>query len=403
MKHIHRITWIALALLVALALLFARDLGHTILAQSNATSTPNVNWVDTRSGINVRSGPGYSYNIIGVMPLGTWIQPISRSKDGQWILIAYQSGQGWIQRDGVFWRLNTASLPILDGTDFTPIPPEALSSGAGGPTYTPNANWVSVGLDRAYVRSGPGQGWLPVGQALTGETVEPVARDESGEWILIYYDEGYGWISRQLVLWVTNVESLPVYDDSNLTPAFTAAPTIALVTNTPTTGPTVTEPPTQPPTELASPTIIVPATSTTVRPDTTTPLPAITNTTVPTDTSVPPTTPPTEPPTQIPPTNTSVPPTVAPTSTPAPTRTSIPATPVPTEPPTQISPTSTPRPATNTSVPASSTPRPANTAVPSTSTPRPANTAAPPTQAPATQAQATATSVLAPLLPPLGD
>lgn len=367
-------------MLVALALVFARDLGHTILAQSNATATPNVNWVDTRGGINVRGGPGYSYDPIGALPLGSWVQPISRSKDGQWILVAYQSSQGWIQRDGVYWRLNTAALPVLDGDDFTPIPPNALTAGARGPTYTPNANWVNVGLDRAYVRSGPGQGWLPVGQALTGQVVEPVARDQSGSWVLIYYGNGYGWISQELVLWITDTNSLPVYRDTNLTPAFTPAPTLVLVTNTPTLSATRTVPPTlvlpatvtRIPTELASPTGVAPRTPTSTLPDTSTPRPTPTNTTVP----------PTAPPTLVPtntqaPTSTRVPPTAAPTNT------RVPATPIQTEPP--VEPTSTPRPPINTAVPASATPRPANTAVP-------------PTEPPATDAGASATPLLPPLL-----
>ena len=395
MGNIHRSTWIAVALILALALLFARDLGHTILAQSNATATPNVNWVDTRAGINIRSGPGYNYDPIGGLALGAWVQPIARNSDGQWILIAYGSSQGWIQRDGVYWRLNTAALPLVDGQDFTPIPADALSTGPGSPTYTPNANWVNVGLNRAYVRSGPGQGWLPVGQAMTGQVVEPVARDESGDWVLIFYGNGYGWISRDLVLWINDTNALPVYNDTNLTPAFTMAPTLALVTNTPTLGITRTVPPTvaatitRAPTELASPTIVVSRTPTSILPSTSTPRPTVTDTTVPptvpTDTSVPPTSPPTVvPPTDTQaPTNTPVPPTAAPTSTPAPTNTRVPATPVPTEPPAE--PTSTPRP-------------PTNTAIPATATPRPANTAVLPTVLPATEIPASATPVVPPLL-----
>jgi hypothetical protein len=386
MKYTNRLTWIAVAALVAVALLLGRDLGHTILAQSNATPTPNVNWVDTRSGINVRSGPGYNYDPIGGLALGAWVQPIARSKDGQWILIAYQSGQGWIQRDGVFWRLNTAALPVVSGNSFTPIPPDAFSAGAGSPTYTPNANWVNVGLDRAYVRSGPGQGWLPVGQALTGQVVDPVAIDPSGDWVLISYGSGYGWISRNLVLWITDIGSLPVYEDTNLTPAFTTAPTIALVTNTPTLAITHTIAPTntqagaatRPPTEMASPTTGASRTPTaSTAPNTSTPRPATKTSVPPTNTTVPATSVPT---TQAP-SSTPVPPTTAPSSTPAPTNTRIPPTVVPTEPPVE----------------------PTNTAVPPTATPRPANTAVPPTQSPATEAATEPSSATAPpllILPP---
>lgn len=353
MERNHRFAWLGLALAALLLLILGRDFGQTILAQSNATPTPNINWVNTRGGINIRGGPGYEYERIGALPLGTWVEPVARNKDGQWILINYLSTMGWVQRDGVYWRLSTASLPVLSGEDFTPIPPPSSYSNPAAPPYTPNANWVNVGLDGAYVRSGPGQGWPPIGQIFTGEIVDPLARDEAGNWVLIRYGTGYGWISRSLVVWITDVDSLPVYASSDLTPQWTLVPTIRAVTNTPFV------PATQRPTGVIMPTYTLVATTTRTPFTPLAPASATATTFV------------TVAPTEVEPDTATPTPTIPDTNTPLPPAT---ITPLPTN--TPIPPTNTPRPPA-TEEPPTSTPQPTNTPIPPTNTPRPPVTEAP--------------------------
>jgi uncharacterized protein YraI len=85
------------------------------------------------------------------------------------------------------------------------------------PTVTPP---VSVVIEPdIYVRGGPGQSYLPVGQLVSGEIVVPVSRNEDANWVLIRYNAGYGWIRRDLAYWVQNIDALPVIDPNNLTPS----------------------------------------------------------------------------------------------------------------------------------------------------------------------------------------
>jgi len=219
------------SILVAFAHLGARRLS---LAQGEPTATPNINWVSVSEGINVRGGPGLDYAPIGALTVGTWVQPLARSLDGEWIMITYLTTQGWVQRDGVSWRLNSDALPVIDETEPTPIPRPLYYSTPGGPTYTPNANWVSVGADGAFVRSGPGQGYMPIGLLFTGDVVDPVAHDAAEDWMMIRYEDGFGWIRVDLVVWVSDIQALPVIDFPELTPSFTPVPTRAPNTRTPT-------------------------------------------------------------------------------------------------------------------------------------------------------------------------
>lgn len=230
----------ALGLLLALGLLAGISLsaGGLTRAQGDATPTPNINWVREAQGINVRGGPGRNYDVLGALPVGAWVQPLARDVTGEWILISYLYTQGWVQVDGVVWRLNTAALPVIDDPAPTPIPAVRDYNTPGGPTYTPNANWVSVGVAGAYVRSGPGQGYLALGELFTGDVVDPVAHDAAEDWVLIRFGDGYGWIRYDLVVWIEDIAALPVVDLPELTPSFTAVPVNP--TATPTLTPTAT-------------------------------------------------------------------------------------------------------------------------------------------------------------------
>ena len=222
-------------------------------AQDAPTPTPNVNWVQQPLGINVRSGPGLQYGPIGALAVGTWVQPLARDLSGEWVLIAYLDRQGWVRADGVSWRLDTAALPLIDVRSPTAIPRPLYYNTPGGPTYTPNANWVNVGAVVAFVRSGPGRGYLALGQLATGDVVDPVAHDAALDWVLIRYGDGYGWVRYDLVAWATDIAALPVVDVPNLTPSFTPVPILPTATRTHTPSATPTASDTFTPSATATP------------------------------------------------------------------------------------------------------------------------------------------------------
>ena len=386
--------------LIGLSLAAFARLGvqRSTLAQGEPTATPNINWVQAANGVNVRGGPGLSYSPIGALAVGTWVQPLARSVDGEWIMITYLTTQGWVQRDGVSWRLNTDALPVIDDTDPTPIPRPLYYNTPGGPTYTPNANWVSVGADGAFVRSGPGQGYMPIGLLFTGDVVDPVAHDTAEDWMMIRFEDGFGWIRYDLVVWVSDVQALPVIDFPDLTPSFTPIPTRAPNTRTPTPtrtpsrtptlrpsdtpspSPTLTPSNTATPTDTPSPSLTPTATSTASPSPTATATSTATSTRTPTPSPVPPSATPThtvtrtpspQPPSDTPtasltpspepPTSVAMLATDAPSRTPRPSRTptatnpptATPATPTstrtPTDTPTTVPPTATDTPTVTTS------------------------------------------------------
>ncbi|MBN1202686.1 MAG: SH3 domain-containing protein [Anaerolineae bacterium] len=226
---------VGLIVLCVLLLVVGQSADRRLWAQDGPTKPSNINWVRPESGINVRSGPGYTYGIIGHFLHGAWVQPLARSLDGEWILVAYYITQGWVQVDGVSWRLNTNALPLIPAMKPTPIPvPLGMYETPGAPTQTPNASWIRSGPNGVYVRSGPGQEFAPVGELFTGDVIDPVAQDRAGNWVLIRFEDGYGWIRYDLAFWSEDIDALVVVDEPDLTPVFTAVARYVPPTGSPT-------------------------------------------------------------------------------------------------------------------------------------------------------------------------
>lgn len=258
------------------------------------TETPAASSV-IQQDIFVRGGPGRDYLPVGKLLAEDHVRPLSRNAQGDWVLIVYGKSFGWIRRDLAFWVENIDILPIIDVANLTPSP--VLPTTPTGtplllPTDTPTGNWVQLNGDAqsGFVRAGPGRTYLRLGQLLTGDSVEPVSRNADGSWIMIRYKEGFGWVARNLVRWVDNLDVLPVVELNNLTPSATftatntATPTAtATSTTTSTLTPTVTFTATASFTPTTTPTVTSSSTpEPTVTPK---PLPSATETEIPTSTS----------------------------------------------------------------------------------------------------------------------
>lgn len=85
------------------------------------------------------------------------------------------------------------------------------------PTPTPSVS-VVIGID-VFVRGGPGRQYVPVGKLVLGDQVRSLSRNADADWVLITYNDGFGWVRRDLVIWAENIDFLPVMDEANLTPS----------------------------------------------------------------------------------------------------------------------------------------------------------------------------------------
>jgi hypothetical protein len=118
------------------------------------TSTPTGPMIKVsaydQDQINVRSGPGVTYPLVGVLLFGQEMPALGRTAGGDWILIAYpgvQDGQGWVYSSLV--SVYGGELPIIEPPptptpQFTPTIDPTLAAQfwytqapTRLPTYTP--------------------------------------------------------------------------------------------------------------------------------------------------------------------------------------------------------------------------------------------------------------------------
>lgn len=110
-----------------------------------ATPTPTVPTaptLKTLTDLNVRSGPGLEYDLIGLLPVGASAEVTGRSEDRQWWQIRFApavNGVGWVSADPAY-----ASTVNTDGVPVAPAPPSPTPSptSTGTPTDTPTATTV---------------------------------------------------------------------------------------------------------------------------------------------------------------------------------------------------------------------------------------------------------------------
>lgn len=134
-------------------------LGALLLAASAASAAEFVSVV--KDGVNLRSGPETSADVLFQLPAGYPLQVIERK--GDWISVSdYENDKGWISA--------------------------ALVS---------SAPHVIVKTERGNVRSGPGTDQPTVGKVVRDVILKKL--DQQGEWIKVAHPQLTGWIHKQLV------------------------------------------------------------------------------------------------------------------------------------------------------------------------------------------------------------
>lgn len=292
------------SLLIVMAILILAVASTFVIAQQGVTlptATPGTSVV-LANDVVLRGGPGEWYVPVGGLQAGDLVRGVSRNVDATWVMIPYRRGFGWIRRDLAYWVEPINELPIIREDNLTPtILPGGETATPFFPTETPAGNWVRVtDAESAFVRAGPGRGYLRLGDLLPGEVVEPVARNEESTWILIRFSseliladpddeivpgetrDGFGWIRRDLVVWADELDALPVITEANLTPTATYTST-----STPTYTLTSSHTPTWTATHTPSATLTDTPSPTPTRTDTMTPTATWTETATSTHTVIP--------------------------------------------------------------------------------------------------------------------
>jgi len=71
--------------------------------------------------INLRSGPGRSYDTVGILSVGQWVPALGRTPGGDWIQVAFPGAPGGVAWVYAYLTDVTGELPIIEPPS-TPTP-----------------------------------------------------------------------------------------------------------------------------------------------------------------------------------------------------------------------------------------------------------------------------------------
>ncbi|HNU03868.1 MAG TPA: SH3 domain-containing protein [Anaerolineae bacterium] len=159
------------------------------------------------TNVNIRSGPGTQFPVIGRVYAGQIVQVLSRSANG-WYQIACQSGgmvTCWITGSSSYvrpvWSLEPwpAPCPGWPSSCTPPTPPPPPPCSGWPSSCTPPVSQVQA-LRVVNVRSGPGMGFPVVGQLAPWQVVQVTGVSADGYWYRIvcpFYCPSDCWVSSQ--------------------------------------------------------------------------------------------------------------------------------------------------------------------------------------------------------------
>ena len=142
----------------------------------SSSSTQNGT-IKVNGALNVRSGAGTNYSVIGSLSNGAKVEIVETS--GTWYKIKYGSGYGYVSKDYVTVSTDSGNN---GGND---------NSSASTQSGTIKVNGA------LNVRSGAGTNHSVIGSLSNGAKVEIV--ETSGTWYKIKYGSGYGYVSKDYV------------------------------------------------------------------------------------------------------------------------------------------------------------------------------------------------------------
>lgn len=168
--------------------------------------------------LNVRTGPGVNYPVLGVVAPGASGELSGKSQDGNWYAVKvspdfYAAGQAWVAAAWVRTQ-NADGLPVLPAP---PAPP-----GVEVPSPPPSQGGTGIAIEPINVRSGPGSQYPSYGVVPIGTEGQIIGVSEDGNWWVVAISttidpSGQGWVSAAYVL-ASGVEGVPVVPTPELPP-----------------------------------------------------------------------------------------------------------------------------------------------------------------------------------------
>jgi uncharacterized protein YgiM (DUF1202 family) len=209
----------------------------------NPTTTGSASVRIPEGGVNMRSGPGLNFELLGQLDENTSARVVAKNETGEWWQIEYQAaenGLAWVAAVVVDFVGDPDQVPLFTAvaTEEAAVPVTTATSLPAEPVVADSIE----ALDALNVRTDPSAEGARLGGLFLGETADVYAVSADGEWWQIEFadaPDGIGWIAAEFVRFQGDRAAVPIF---------------GIGTPTPTPGPTNTPTPTRiPPTSTPLP------------------------------------------------------------------------------------------------------------------------------------------------------
>lgn len=108
------------------------SLTNTVNPEEAAHTVEPANVTIGNTTVNLRSGPGTQYNVVGAVLPGTVLQADGINEVGDWVRVSDPGGYGWVFRDLISnYEESFASLPVVTPETRAPMQAFYFSTGVG--------------------------------------------------------------------------------------------------------------------------------------------------------------------------------------------------------------------------------------------------------------------------------
>jgi len=186
------------SVLVCLSLMIPAVIGSALAApvpvDSAAPAQTGPYAVVLATYLNVRTGPGPNYAIIGVVSGGDNLPILGRTNDRSWYQVQSVYGAGWVYAQYVAVRNVFTSIPVT--TD------SAANAAVTGPIGIINTGALNI-------RTGPGAQYTRIGTLAGGTETQIIGRTRDWSWWLLSTSFGNGWASAIYIIARGDTSTVP--------------------------------------------------------------------------------------------------------------------------------------------------------------------------------------------------
>ena len=144
--------------------------------------------------LNVRTGPGDNYAILGAVGASDELPIVGRTADSTWFQVQTPFGTGWVSGSYVITRNEFGAAPITTES--------AQDAPVSGPVGIINTGALNI-------RSGPGIQYSSLGVLAGGTETRIIGRTRDWSWWLLETPLGNGWANRIYVIVRGSTSNVP--------------------------------------------------------------------------------------------------------------------------------------------------------------------------------------------------